>query len=99
VHKDDLYVFGGHNGTETNVERNDFWRYDVTDRRWEQLHRDDGCAHYGTKGRYPSIRRVPVMESVGDALYLFGGINCFMGSVEEGFSLPLNDLWRCAVED
>jgi len=92
---DNLYIFGGHNGTETAVERNDFWRFEVERCRWEQLHPDVGGAEYGLGQLYPPVRRVSVMQAVGDALFLFGGINCFMGPREAGYSLPLNDLWRC----
>ena len=29
------------------------------------------------------------------ALHLFGGLNCFMGPRQAGYSLPLDDLWCC----
>ena len=92
---DYLYLFGGHNGTATGVERNDFWCYHIPASRWEQLHPDDGQADYGPDVTRPPVRRVPVMEAIGQSLFLFGGINCFMGFEEQGYSLPLGDLWRC----
>ena len=92
---DCLYLFGGHSGIETGVERNDFWRYHVLTGFWERLHPDDGCADYGRGQRYPPVRRVSVLETLEDSLILFGGINCFMGDREMGYSLPLNDLWYC----
>jgi N-acetylneuraminic acid mutarotase len=94
-----LYLFGGHSGIETCVERNDFWRYHMPTNHWELLHPDDGWAVYvpQSKRRHPPVRRVPVLEAVGASLVLFGGINCFMGTAEQGYSLPLNDLWCCRV--
>ncbi|TEU13978.1 MAG: hypothetical protein E3J25_05290 [Anaerolineales bacterium] len=92
---DCLYLFGGHSGIETGVERNDFWRYHVLTGRWERLHPDDGCADYGPGQRYPPVRRVSVLETLEDSLILFGGIRRFMGTREMGYSLPFNDLWYC----
>ena len=91
---DYAYLFGGHNGTATRVERNDFWRLHLPTQRWQQLAPDEGSTDYGPQARYPGTRRVPVLEAIGSALYLFGGINCFMGPRTAGYSLPLNDLWR-----
>ena len=91
---DHLYLFGGHNGTWTGVERNDFWRYHPPTGRWRQLHPDDGRTDYGPGARYPGVRRVPILEASGGSLYLFGGLNCFMGPRQAGYSLPIDDLWR-----
>jgi hypothetical protein len=90
-------VFGGHNGIDTGVERNDFWAYRVSTNLWELLHADEGGADYGLGREYPALRRVAVLEAVDDSLLLFGGMNCFMGTRQAGFSLPLNDLWECSL--
>lgn len=50
---DYLYLFGGHNGIETGVERNDFWRYHMPTDHCEHLHPDDGRADYSLGLRHP----------------------------------------------
>jgi hypothetical protein len=60
---DYLYLFGGHSGTHTRVERNDFWRYHVPTHRWEQLDPGDNHTQFGAGATHPGARRVPILES------------------------------------
>jgi N-acetylneuraminic acid mutarotase len=107
VDGDDFYLFGGYCSLNAGKDRNDFWRYHVPTDRWALLHPDDGAADYGRGAPYPPVRRVPAMEAIGQSLYLFGGLNYFIGPAIRGywahpggarrraFPFPLNDLWRC----
>ena len=75
------------------TERNDFWVYDMGTNQWEMLLPDNGSQDYSDKASRPGVRRVGTMAKVSNSLLLFGGLNLYAGSFENGFVKALNDLW------
>lgn len=105
VHNGSLYLFGGawerygHSRHQRDHGRlgtgDDLWRYDLQSEGWTLLEADRWSLEFGPRSDRPGSRLLGSFSVVGDYAYLFGGLNCFMGPHQAGYSLPLNDLWRC----
>jgi hypothetical protein len=49
---------------------------------------------YSARAERPGVRRIPVMTSVGRAIYLFGGLDLATGPRGDGPLAAYNDFWR-----
>ncbi|KAJ1302955.1 hypothetical protein OPQ81_003248 [Rhizoctonia solani] len=75
-----LYVFGGF--TANDVYLNDIWCFDLETRTWAEVQ----CT-----GVLPSPRECHSLSLVGDAVYLFGGM--------EKFGVILGDMWSFKISE
>jgi len=88
------YIFGGFGGeTGNSPQLNDLWQLDLRTHRWRQIESHNGGKLTGPTARRPCVRRVPAMMSIGDAVYLFGGLDLTSGQDERGPLIGFNDLW------
>ena len=77
VHKNDIYIFGGYDGT---VRTNDFYRYKTDKKIWEKIK---------AKGKPPSPRDRHAAVVYQDVIFIFGGydgvnrVNDFFGYIVE----------------
>jgi N-acetylneuraminic acid mutarotase len=92
---DHLYVFGGFGGGKgDHPQLNDLWRYDFRAARWDCICPHNEAREYSAGAKRPGVRRIPLMASEGEAVYLFGGLDLATGPHGEGPLAMYNDFWR-----
>ena len=95
-----LYLFGGAYSkyglpkgpgdlTSLGVS-NDLWRFDLAERRWQQLAADNGQALFDSSSARPCGRVLPCWAEVDGTFYLFGGLTVRAAGWQTRL---LNDLW------
>ena len=88
------YIFGGFGGeTGNSPQLNDLWQLDLRTHRWRLIEPHNSGKLVGPAALRPCVRRVPAMTAVGDAVYLFGGLDLTSGPDERGPLVGFNDLW------
>ncbi len=97
---DRWYVFGGFGPQGTFMpeevngpQLNDLWRLNLGIGDWTCLHAHDGSKDYSASATVPGVRRVPGMVSLGESMYLFGGLDLASGPNDDGPVTGFNDFW------